>query len=86
MNSEIFSWVNMIEVPIFAALFRMIIKGKKDVDDSSTIIKDGLAEFKVHVASNYVSSNYLKDVENRLTSHLLRIEKKLEEARRNRNE
>jgi len=35
------------------------------------------ADFKLDVARNYASIAYLKDVENRLTSHLLRIEAKL---------
>ena len=46
-------------------------------------LKDALADFKLHVARNYVSVNYLKDVENRLTDHLLRIEKKLDGVGRN---
>ena len=36
------------------------------------------ADFKLDVARNYASIAYLKDVENRLTSHLLRIEAKLD--------
>jgi hypothetical protein len=39
-----------------------------------------LADFKLDVARNYASIAYLKDVENRLTSHLLRIEAKLDAA------
>ena len=57
MFNELFNWLAMIELPVFAALFRMI-------------------------ARNYVSTNYLKDVENRLTNHLLRIEKKLDDVGR----
>ncbi|MCZ8312037.1 MAG: hypothetical protein O9320_14425 [Magnetospirillum sp.] len=36
-----------------------------------------LADFKLEIARNYASIAYLKDVENRLTAHLLRIEAKL---------
>ena len=43
-----------------------------------------MSDFKIHVARNYVSINYLKDVENRLTEHLLRIEKKIDDAGRGR--
>lgn len=39
-----------------------------------------LADFKLDVARNYASIAYLKDVENRLTAHLLRIEAKLDAA------
>ena len=66
MFLDTFNWVTMIEIPLLAALFRIIFS------------RDALAEFKLHVARNYVSVNYLKDVENRLTDHLLRIEKKLD--------
>jgi hypothetical protein len=39
-----------------------------------------LADFKLDIARNYASIAYLKDVENRLTAHLLRIEAKLDAA------
>lgn len=41
-------------------------------------LRDGLADFKLDVARNYVSIPYLKDIEKRLTAHLLRIEAKLD--------
>ena len=68
----------MIEIPLLAALFRIIFRQKRDCENSIGFCRDALAEFKLHVARNYVSVNYLKDVENRLTDHLLRIEKKLD--------
>lgn len=89
MTNEFITWATMIEVPVFAALFRLIIKNKREIDNNVLIhkqlcdeaialVKDALAEFKLHVARNYVSTTYLKDVESRLTNHLLRIEKKLD--------
>ncbi len=91
MTNELMTWATMIEVPVFAALFRLIIKNKRENDSSFTshkqlndeaigLVKESLSEFKLHVARNYVSVNYLKDVENRLTNHLLRIEKKLDQV------
>lgn len=80
--NDIFNWVMMMEIPIFIALFKIIMKLRKDTDDSVGFCKDALADFKLHVARNYVSINYLKDVENRLTDHLLRIEKKLDDVGR----
>jgi hypothetical protein len=41
-------------------------------------LREGLAAFKLEVARGYASIGYLKDVENRLTAHLLRIEAKLD--------
>lgn len=97
MNNELMTWATMIEVPVFAALFRLVVKNKRELDrdiqthqqlsnEAIGLIKEALAEFKLHVARNYVSVNYLKDVENRLTNHLLRIEKKLDEVGRCRHE
>ena len=78
MFLDTFNWVTMIEIPLLAALFRIIFRQKRDCENSIGFCRDALAEFKLHVARNYVSVNYLKDVENRLTDHLLRIEKKLD--------
>lgn len=93
MSLDFFNWVTMIEVPIFFALFRMIVRYRNKAEEDNadikgsyeqriSLCKDALSEFKIHVARNYVSNNYLKDVENRLTEHLLRIEKKLDETGR----
>lgn len=79
---EIINWVAMVVVPAVAGLFRMMTKQKKETDLQILSCRDALAEFKLHVARNYVSINYLKDVENRLTDHLLRIEKKLDDVGR----
>ncbi len=95
MFNEITTWVAMVELPAFAALFRMVLRNKKEADaeleqakaaqeQQILDLKDALADFKLHVARNYVSVNYLKDVESRLTNHLLRIEKKLDEVGKNR--
>jgi phenylalanyl-tRNA synthetase alpha subunit len=72
----------MIEIPVFMALFKMMMRIRKDVDVVTSEYKDALSDFKLHVARNYASMTYLKDVENRLTNHLLRIEKKLDDVGR----
>ena len=95
MFNEITTWVAMVELPAFAALFRMVLRNKNEInsefeqlkgaqEQQISDLKDALADFKLHVARNYVSVNYLKDVESRLTNHLLRIEKKLDEVGKNR--
>lgn len=82
MYNEILTWIAMVEIPVFATVFRLITKNKREYDNTQTCLKDSFNDFKLHVARNYVAINYLKDVENRLTNHLLRIEKKLDETRR----
>ena len=44
--------------------------------------RDELAEFKLEVARTYVPLSLIRDVDQRLSSHLLRIEGKLEGLRR----
>jgi hypothetical protein len=46
--------------------------------DETRDLRHALAEFKLEVARGYASIGYIKDVENRLTAHLLRIEGKLD--------
>lgn len=43
-------------------------------------LKEELSAYKLEVAKSYASIQYLKDVEHRLTGHLVRIEKKLDET------
>lgn len=83
---EIFDWISMIEIPVFIALFKIIMKNKKDLEEELSVMQKEVSEFKLYVARNYVSVSYLKDVENRLTHHLLRIEKKLDTVGRMRIE
>jgi len=61
------------------------LKSHMDLSDEkirahfSNIHKD-LADYKLDVARTYASISYIKDVEARLTHHLLRIERKLEKG------
>lgn len=78
MYEELLKWAAIVELPIFAALFRITTKHRKDYSQEVAICKDALADFKLYAARSYVSAAYLKDVETRLSNHLLRIEKKLD--------
>jgi hypothetical protein len=86
-------WIAVIEVPVVAALFRMMYSLKQDIQnriergdtrDSEAVgrARDELAEFKLEVARTYVPLSLIRDVDQRLSSHLLRIEGKLEGIRR----
>ncbi|MCR5506880.1 MAG: hypothetical protein K6F04_03470 [bacterium] len=87
-NINLSWWISVVEIPLFAGGFWLLknsiyllqnyvkeveAKSKKDV---ITLIEN-LASFRVDVAVNYASISCLKDVENRLTAHLLRIEEKI---------
>ena len=86
-------WISVIEVPVVAALFRMMYSLKQDnknriergdTRDSEAVsrARDELAEFKLEVARTHVPLSLIRDVDQRLSSHLLRIEGKLEGLRR----
>jgi hypothetical protein len=86
-------WIAVIEVPVVAALFRMMYSLKQDIQnriergdtrDSEAVsrARDELSEFKLEVARTYVPLSLIRDVDQRLSSHLLRIEGKLEGLRR----
>ncbi|MBR4315848.1 MAG: hypothetical protein IKP65_02595 [Alphaproteobacteria bacterium] len=87
-NINLSWWISVVEIPLFAGGFWLLknsiyllekyikdveAKSKKDVIS----LIESLASFRVDVAVNYASISCLKDVENRLTAHLLRIEEKI---------
>lgn len=93
MQIETTWWITAVEVPIVAALFYMIHGLRRDLQDridrsdqrESDVVtrtRDELAEFKLEVARAYVPLSLIRDVDRRLSQHLLRIEEKLEEMRR----
>jgi hypothetical protein len=82
-------WIAVVEVPVLAGLVYMIWHVRKDMercvaahrdstDDALVALRDRLADHRLEVARSYASIAHLKDVEQRLTDHLLRIEHKLD--------
>jgi hypothetical protein len=89
MSIEPTWWISAVEAPIAAALFWMLHGLRKDLHDridrttereSDEVrrTRDELAEFKLEVARSYVPLSLIRDVDRRLSQHLLRIEEKLE--------
>ena len=87
-NINLSWWISVVEIPLFMGGFWILknninllenyikdieAKSKKDVIN----LVESLASFRVDVAVNYASISCLKDVKNRLTAHLLRIEDKI---------
>ena len=86
-------WVTAVEIPVVIALFWMIHGLRHDVQariergdarDSEAVARtrDELAEFRIEVARTYVPLSLIRDVDRRLSEHLLRIEHKLEQVQR----
>jgi hypothetical protein len=85
-------WITVVEAPALAGLFWLNWRYRRDMDvefddarhESETglrWLRDQLAAYKLEVAKSYASMTYLKEVERRLTSHLIRIEDKLDTHR-----
>lgn len=87
-NINLSWWISVVEIPLFVGGFwllknaiTLLEKYIKDVEEKSKkdviSLIESLASLRVDVALNYASISCLKDVENRLTAHLLRIEEKI---------
>lgn len=82
-------WITAVELPVLGGLFWLIWRGRQDADARLDEVehrldvgmgqaREALAAYKLEVAKSYATTGYLKDVERRLTEHLVRIEAKLD--------
>ncbi|RJF81817.1 hypothetical protein D3877_17065 [Azospirillum cavernae] len=88
-NLDFAWWITAVELPVMGGLFWLIARLRNDAETAlenlrtraetaQAQVRESLAAYKLEVAKTYVSFATLKDVEQRLTDHLLRIENKLE--------
>lgn len=88
-SPDVIGWITGVEVPVMAGLFWLNWRTRRDgetaLDDARhefetglSFLRDNLAAYKLEVAKSYASISYLKEVERRLTDHLVRIENKLD--------
>ncbi|MCP4393309.1 MAG: hypothetical protein GY804_03430 [Alphaproteobacteria bacterium] len=86
---DILWWISAFELPVLAGLFwlfwrnnqeteRRLEENRRKFERGHALLREAIAAYKLEVAKNYPSLIYLKDVEKRLTSHLRRIEEKLD--------
>lgn len=89
MSVDMVWWITVVEIPVLTALWWLIWRTRRDhettlerhrqrLDTCIIQAREALASYKLEVAKSYASTGQLKDVEQRLTSHLLRIEAKLD--------
>lgn len=85
-------WITAVELPVLAGLFllgwRNYRINQDEIDSVRHSAEIGLAHlrqnldaYKLDVAKSYASISYIRDVEERLTQHLVRIEDKLDITR-----
>ena len=82
-------WITVFDLPAMAELFWLIWRTRQDNGNAvehlhalltrrSDQLREALSAFKLEVAKTYASQTDLRDLEGRLTGHLLRIESKLD--------
>lgn len=82
-------WITAVEIPTMAGLFWFNWRTRRDADEAIndarhefesglSFVRENLEAYKLDVAKSYASIPYLKEVERRLTAHLVRIENKLD--------
>ncbi len=91
LGSGLLWWITVIDIPAMSGLFWLIMRHRREhentmrhmqelLDVRCNQLREGLAGFKLEVARNYASTHEMKDLEDRLVAHLLRIESKLDKT------
>lgn len=81
-------WITAVELPVLGSLFWMVHHGRreaerallklyKEIQGNLSMVLENLSHSKLEVARLYATAEDLKDVEKRLTDHLLRLETRL---------
>ncbi len=91
MSQELAWWITVVDLPAMAGLFALTWRTRRDaehavrhlrdvVDTRNSQLRDALAAFKLEVAKSYASISDMRELEDRLVGHLLRIEAKLDKT------
>ncbi len=90
-SNELVWWITVVDLPAMAGLFLLIWRTRRDseqalrhlreiIDTRNNQLRDALAAFKLEVAKSYASISDMRELEDRLVGHLLRIEDKLDKT------
>ncbi len=74
LSHDLAWWIGVFDLPAMAGLFAMIWRTHRESEN----LRAALADFRLEVAMTYASQAAMRELETRLTSHLLRIEAKLD--------
>jgi hypothetical protein len=91
ISIDLMWWLSAVELPVLGGLFwlqhsqhermaQALAKLQAEQRTAIAATRAALADYKLEVAQSYASLSHLKDVETRLTEHLLRIEAKLDQS------
>ena len=78
LMSDLSWWITAIEIPVLSGLFWLFWRNKSEVDRALVALRYELMTFRIEVAKSYAQASDVKELEGRITSHLLRIEAKLD--------
>lgn len=88
-SDDLIWWVTIVDLPAMGSLFWLIWRNKNESDAQiqylrellntrNSQMREALSGFKLEVAKSYAAITELKELEDRLIKHLLRIESKLD--------
>ncbi len=89
ISQDLIWWITIFDLPAMAGLFFLIWRTRQDGENAieqlhalferrNDYFRSALGEFKLEVAQTYASQGDMRELEARLTAHLLRIEAKLD--------
>lgn len=90
-DSGLIWWITAVDLPALSGLLWLVFHSRSEAADAidtlhetvevrSSQLREALSAFKLEVAKSYASVTDMKDLENRIVSHLLRIEAKLDQT------
>lgn len=90
-DSGLIWWITAVDLPALSGLLWLVFHSRAEANDAidmlhetvevrSSQLREALSAFKLEVAKSYASVTDMKDLENRIVSHLLRIESKLDQT------
>lgn len=71
-------WVVAVDLPLATAFLALLNRTRREFEQTLQQINAAIHEHKLEVARSYAPLNHVRDLEQRLVAHLLRIESKLD--------